>query len=161
MIANHGQRKRYYHEVVGCNSRLDTVQAAILRIKLKELDGYNAARRSVADQYDKAFAGHSKVTTPYRASYSGHVFHQYTLKLAPGIDRDGLVEFLAARGIPSMIYYPVPGHRQGMFASFGSADLQLPLTDALTNVVISLPIHTEMDSEQLKYIADALLEYLN
>jgi len=161
MIANHGQRKRYYHEVVGCNSRLDTVQAAILRIKLKELDGYNAARRAVADQYDKAFAGHSKVTTPYRASYSGHVFHQYTLKLAPGIDRDGLVEFLAARGIPSMIYYPVPGHRQAMFASFGSADLQLPLTDALTNVVISLPIHTEMDSEQLKYIADALLEYLN
>lgn len=161
MIANHGQRKRYYHEVVGCNSRLDTVQAAILRIKLKELDGYNAARWSVADQYDKAFAGHSKVTIPYRASYSGHVFHQYTLKLAPGIDRDGLVEFLAARGIPSMIYYPVPGHRQAMFASFGSADLQLPLTDALTNVVISLPIHTEMDSEQLKYIADALLEYLN
>jgi len=161
MIANHGQRKRYYHEVVGCNSRLDTVQAAILRIKLKELDGYNAARRAVADQYDKAFAGHSMVATPYRASYSGHVFHQYTLKLAPGIDRDGLVEFLAARGIPSMIYYPVPGHRQAMFASFGSADLQLPLTDALTNVVISLPIHTEMDSEQLKYIADALLEYLN
>ena len=161
MIANHGQRKRYYHEVVGCNSRLDTVQAAILRIKLKELDGYNAARRSVADQYDKAFAGHSMVATPYRASYSGHVFHQYTLKLTPGVDRDGLVEFLAARGIPSMIYYPVPGHRQAMFASFGSADLQLPLTDALTNVVISLPIHTEMDSEQLKYIADALLEYLN
>ncbi len=161
MIANHGQRKRYYHEVVGCNSRLDTVQAAILRIKLKELDGYNAARRAVADQYDQAFAGHPKVTTPYRASYSGHVFHPYTLKLAPGVDRDDLVKHLADHDIPSMIYYPVPGHRQEMFASFGSADLQLPVTDALTYAVISLPIHTEMDQEQLKYITTTVLVYLN
>ncbi len=160
MIANHGQRKRYYHEIVGCNSRLDSIQAAILRIKLRELDGYNQARQAVADQYDKAFAGHPQLTTPYRASYSKHVFHQYTLKLAAGIDRDGLVKFLSDRGIPSMIYYPVPGHRQPMFASFGSASLNLPVTDALTDSVISLPIHTEMEEEQLHYITESVLAYL-
>ena len=161
MIANHGQRKRYYHEIVGCNSRLDALQAAILRIKLRELDGYNQARRAVADYYDQAFLGHDKLTTPFRAAYSNHVFHQYTLKLAEGVDRDGLVNYLAERGIPSMIYYPVPGHRQSMFASFGTATLPLPVTDALTSCVISLPIHTEMEPDQLKYITDSVLTYLN
>lgn len=161
MIANHGQQKRYYHEIVGCNSRLDTVQAAILRIKLRHLDAYNQARRSVADYYDQAFASNSLVTTPFQANYTKHVYHQYTLKLATGVDRDGLVNYLSDRSIPSMIYYPVPGHRQPMFAEFGSADLFMPVTDALTDVVISLPIHTEMDEEQKSYIANAVLEYLS
>lgn len=160
MIANHGQQKRYYHEVVGCNSRLDTVQAAILNIKLRELDNYIAARRKAADYYDAAFANHPKITTPYRAPYSQHVFHQYTL-LLEGVDRNGLNEYLASKNIPSMIYYPVPGHRQKMFESFNSASVDLPITDWLTERVISLPIHTELDEEQLAYITSSVLEYIN
>ena len=160
MIANHGQQKRYYHEVVGCNSRLDTVQAAVLNIKLRELDNYIAARRKAADYYDKAFAAHPKITTPYRATYSQHVFHQYTL-LLEGVDRDGLNEYLASKNIPSMIYYPVPGHRQKMFEHLNSAAVNLAITDWLTERVISLPIHTELDEEQLNSIASSVLEYVN
>lgn len=160
MVANHGQSKKYYHDVVGCNSRLDTLQAAILEIKLKHLDEYIAARIKVADYYDAAFAGHAKITTPYRASYCKHVFHQYTLVLNDA-DRNGLNEYLAEQGIPSMIYYPVPAHRQQMFASFGSASTELPVTDWLTERVISLPIHTEMEEEQLQHITKHVLAYLN
>ena len=120
MIANHGQTKQYYHDVVGCNSRLDSIQAAILDIKLKHLDDYIAARRKAADFYDKAFANHPKIKTPYRASYSHHVFHQYTLILE-GVDRNGLKEFLSQHKIPAMIYYPVPGHKQKMFEQFDVA----------------------------------------
>ncbi len=160
MIANHGQQKRYYHEVVGCNSRLDTVQAAILNIKLKELDNYIAARRKAAAYYDAAFADHSKITTPYRASYSHHVFHQYTL-LLEGINRDHLNEYLASKNIPSMIYYPVPGHRQKMFDNLNSSAVNLQVTDWLTERVISLPIHTELDEEQLAYITSSVLEFIN
>jgi UDP-2-acetamido-2-deoxy-ribo-hexuluronate aminotransferase len=159
IVANHGQSKRYYHDVVGCNSRLDTIQAAILEIKLRYLDSYIEARRRVADGYDAAFAGHPKITTPYRASYCKHVFHQYTL-LLEGVDRNGLVDHLAKQGIPSMIYYPVPAHRQNMFAAFGSATTNLPVTDWLTERVISLPIHTEMDEEQLQYITKSVLDYI-
>ena len=111
MIANHGQSKRYYHDVVGCNSRLDSIQAAILRIKLRDLDNYIAARRKVADHYDQFFAQFEEITTPVRDKYSKHVFHQYTLQLN-GIDRDALHDFLATKDVPSMIYYPVPAHRQ-------------------------------------------------
>ncbi len=165
MVANHGQKVRYYHEVVGCNSRLDTVQAAVLKIKLKKLDEYIAARRKAADYYDAAFAGHKNITTPYRASYSNHVFHQYTLTL-DGFEnvaevRNGLNAYLAEQKIPSMIYYPVPAHRQQMFASFGGADYNLPITDWLTDRVISLPMHTELDEEQLQLITSNVLEYLN
>lgn len=159
MIANHGQSKRYYHDVVGCNSRLDTVQAAVLEIKLKHLNNYIDARRKVADFYDKAFAGQSKITRPYRAPYSRHVFHQYTI-LLEGIDRNALHDYLAQRKIPSMIYYPVPSHRQEMFASYGVAGVHLPVTDWLTERVISLPIHTEMDDEQLQYIASSVLNFI-
>jgi dTDP-4-amino-4,6-dideoxygalactose transaminase len=159
MIANHGQSKRYYHDLVGCNSRLDTLQAAVLNVKLDRLDEYIAARRKAADYYDKAFNGHPKITIPFRASYSHHVFHQYTL-LVEGVDRDGLNEFLATRNIPSMIYYPVPAHRQKMFEAFGSASQALPVTDWLTKRVISLPMHTELDDEQLKFISSGLLEYI-
>ena len=160
MIANHGQSVRYYHDLVGCNSRLDTLQAAVLNIKLPLLDNYIVARRKAADFYDKAFAGHSKITTPARASYGNHVFHQYTL-LLEGVDRDGLNKFLASHNIPSMIYYPVPAHRQKMFESFGSGNLNMPKTDWLTERVISLPIHTELDTDQLEFITAKVLEFVN
>jgi dTDP-4-amino-4,6-dideoxygalactose transaminase len=160
MIANHGQSKRYYHDVVGCNSRLDTIQAAILKIKLRELDNYIDARRKVADYYDAAFANHPKIKTPFRAANCKHVFHQYTLILE-GVDRDGLNQYLAERDIPSMIYYPVPGHKQKMFASFGLADVNLAITDWLTERVISLPMQTELDEEQLAYITTNVLAYIN
>lgn len=160
MIANHGQQKRYYHEMVGCNSRLDTIQAAILDIKLKHLDEYIAARRKAADHYDKAFADHPKIKIPFRASYCDHVFHQYTLILE-GVDRNGLNEFLAKQNIPSMIYYPVPGHKQKMFAQFNVASQSMPVTDWLTERVISLPIHTELDEEQLNCISAKVLEFVN
>ncbi len=160
MIANHGQSKRYYHDVVGCNSRLDTIQAAILDIKLKHLDEYITARRKVADFYDKAFAGHAKITTPYRAFYSDHAFHQYTLIL-DGVDRDGLNLYLAEQQVPSMIYYPVPGHKQKMFEQFNTASQEMPITDWLTERVISLPMHTELDEEQLNFIASNVLNYIN
>lgn len=160
MIANHGQSKRYYHDLVGCNSRLDTLQAAILNIKLKNLDAYIEARRKAADYYDKAFANHPKISTPHRASFSNHVFHQYTLVLE-GVDRDGLNKFLADHQIPSMIYYPVPAHRQKMFDAFGGGNYILKTTDWLTERVISLPIHTELDEEQLKLISGKVLEFCN
>ena len=160
MIANHGQSRRYYHDLVGCNSRLDSIQAAVLNVKLKKLDEYIAARRRAADYYDKAFGAHPKITTPYRAPYSHHVFHQYTLILE-NTDRDGLNEFLATKSIPSMIYYPVPAHRQQMFAASGGGNYYLPTTDWLTERVISLPMHTELDDDQLQTISAAVLEYLN
>jgi len=160
MVANHGQSKRYYHDVVGCNSRLDSLQAAVLNIKLKKLDDYISARRNAADYYDNAFANYPKITTPDRATYSHHVFHQYTL-LLEGVDRDKLNEYLASKNIPSMIYYPVPAHKQKMFASFGGGEYQLPVTDWLTERVISLPMHTELDEEQLEYIASSVLEFIN
>ena len=160
MIANHGQSTRYYHDMVGCNSRLDSIQAAVLNVKLKHLDAYIAARRSAAEFYDKAFANHPKIRTPYRATYSNHVFHQYTLILE-GVDRNELNQFLAEKNIPSMIYYPVPAHRQKMFGALGGNEYNLEVTDWLTQRVISLPMHTELTTEQLKYITDNVLEYIN
>lgn len=160
MIANHGQSKRYYHDVVGCNSRLDTMQAAVLNIKLKKLDEYIAARQKAADYYDKAFANDPHIITPYRASYCNHVFHQYTLVLE-NVDRNGLNEYLASKNIPSMIYYPVPGHKQKMFASFNANEYDLPVTDRLSERVISLPMHTELSEEQLSYITKTISEHIN
>ncbi len=160
MVANHGQSKKYYHDVVGCNSRLDTLQAAILNIKLKKLDEYIEARRKAADYYDNAFANHPKITTPYRADNCKHVFHQYTLKLE-GVNRDGLNEYLASKNIPSMIYYPVPGHKQKMFDAFNLVSADLKVTDWLTERVISLPIHTELEEEQLAYIGSNVLAFIN
>ena len=157
MIANHGQKVRYYHEMVGCNSRLDTIQAAILRVKLPHLDEYCDARRAVADYYDKAFANHPNITGPYRAPYSHHVFHQYTIQLKD-VNRDEVVKALSDRGIPSMIYYPVPSHKQNMLKEFGAADFQLPVTDLLQECVISLPIHTELTTEELEFISKNFIE---
>jgi len=165
MIANHGQKVRYYHEMVGCNSRLDTVQAAVLKIKLRKLDEYIAARRKAADYYDAAFANHPHITTPYRAANCKHVFHQYTLTLDGYSNvaevRNGLNEYLATQKIPSMIYYPVPAHRQKMFAAFGGNDYNLETTDWLTDRVISLPMHTELEEEQLQLITSEVLNFLN
>jgi len=160
MIANHGQSRRYYHDVVGCNSRLDTIQAVVLDIKLTHLDEYATARRAAADFYDQAFRGNDKIRVPARASWSHHVFHQYTLILE-GIDRDALSKYLAEKGIPSMIYYPVPGHRQKMFEQSGIQAKEMPVTDWLTSRVISLPIHTELDQEQLEYITRTILGFVN
>ena len=157
MIANHGQKTRYYHEMVGCNSRLDTIQAAILRIKLRHLDEYCAARRDAADFYDAAFKANPGIITPYRAPYSYHVFHQYTLQLKHA-NRDDVQQKLAAKNIPSMIYYPVPCHKQNMLKDYGVAATHLPVTDMLQDCVISLPMHTELTKEELSYITNGLLE---
>lgn len=159
MIANHGQSERYYHDIVGCNSRLDSIQAAVLRIKLRELDNYIAARRKVADHYDAFFMQFSGIKTPVRGKESKHVFHQYTLTLE-GIDRNALNESLAKKEVPSMIYYPVPAHKQKMFSAFGSENTVLPVTDWLTERVISLPIHTEMEQDQLDFICSSVAEYI-
>ena len=160
MIASHGQSKRYYHDVVGCNSRLDAMQAAILDIKLKHLNGYIKARRKAADYYDKAFAGNKKITTPFRAVNNNHVFHQYTLILNE-VNRDALSEWLTLQHVPNMIYYPVPAHKQKMFDTFGGSTYHLPVTDWLTQRVISLPIHTELDEEQQGFIVNKVLEFVN
>ena len=160
MIASHGQSKRYYHDVVGCNSRLDAMQAAILNIKLTHLDEYIAARRKAADFYDNAFAENKFITIPFRDSNNKHVFHQYTLVLN-NVDRDALSQYLTDNGIPNMIYYPVPAHRQKMFDAFGGSSFDLPITDWLTERVISLPIHTELDEEQQTLIAKTVLEFIN
>lgn len=159
MIANHGQKQRYYHELVGCNSRLDSIQAAVLRIKLRHLDEYCDARRAAADFYDAAFAGNEQIVTPYRAPYSKHVFHQYTLQLK-GVDRDEVVKALAERNVPAMIYYPVPSHKQNMLRAFADEGCRLPVTDMLNRCVISLPMHTELSEEALRYISGSLLEVL-
>jgi UDP-2-acetamido-2-deoxy-ribo-hexuluronate aminotransferase len=160
MIANHGQSVRYYHDIVGCNSRLDTIQAAILNVKISKLDQYNSSRRKVADVYNAAFKGHKKITTPFVVSGNTHVYHQYTLILED-VDRDALHDHLAKLGIPSMIYYPVPAHRQKMFAAFGSGEQHLPHTDWLTKRVISLPMHTEMDDDQQQFIISSVLSFIN
>lgn len=158
-VANHGQSVRYYHDVVGCNSRLDTIQAAILNIKLPLLDNYIAARQKAASFYNNAFAGNGKIKTPVVASYSTHVFHQYTLILE-GVDRNGLNQYLADQKIPSMIYYPVPAHRQKMFQNLSEGNESLPVTDWLTERVISLPMHTELDNQQLEHISGQVLNFI-
>lgn len=153
MIANHGQKIRYYHEVVGCNSRLDSIQAVILNAKLPRLDAYCDARIAAADAYDKGFANNPFITTPVRDPKAKHVFHQYTIKLAKHISRDEVQEVLATKDIPSMIYYPVPCHKQKMFDYIDEIkNLKLPNTDILTPIVLSLPIHTELTTEELNYI---------
>ncbi|MEY4052496.1 MAG: DegT/DnrJ/EryC1/StrS family aminotransferase [Chitinophagia bacterium] len=158
MIANHGQSARYYHDVVGCNSRLDSIQAAILNIKLKKLDSYNAARQSVAKYYSDSFASFKEIITPSSLQYSSHVYHQYTIQLI-GVNRDRFIEHLASKEIPCMIYYPVPGHLQKMFIEQKNINWNLPITDKLTSCVCSLPVHTEMDEEQLAYIVKGVKSF--
>ena len=159
MIAHHGQSVQYVHDVVGVNSRLDTIQAVVLKAKLKHLDEYAAARNHVADHYDKAFADHPKLKTPFRAKHSSHVFHQYTLQLN-GTDRTRLREQLAQRGISSMIYYPIPLHMQKAFASDRYKQGDFPVTEKLCSCVLSLPMHTELDEDTLNYISKTVLELI-
>lgn len=159
-ICSHGSENRYYHEIVGVNSRLDSIQAAVLRIKLRQLDEYCDARRAAASYYNNAFANNPHITTPFVPAYSHHVYHQYTLILEH-VDRDKVQEALAAKGIPSMIYYPVPCHKQEMFAGLGGSEFDLPHTDYLTTRVLSLPIHTELTTEELEYISGNVNEIVN
>ncbi|MBO9693561.1 DegT/DnrJ/EryC1/StrS aminotransferase family protein [Chryseobacterium sp.] len=157
-IVNHGMYERYYHDEVGVNSRLDSIQAAVLRKKLPHLDSYNEARRRAADFYDEAFSAHPNILTPKRAENSTHVFHQYTLRILNG-KRNELQKFLAEKEIPAMIYYPVALRKQkAYFQESNPADFVN--TDKLLDQVISLPMHTELDEEQLKYITDAVLEFM-
>lgn len=160
MIANHGQSKRYYHDMIGCNSRLDSIQAAVLRIKLRELDNYIDARRKAADYYDSKFKDVKEITVPFRAANTKHVFHQYTIQLSDKIDRDALVEYLGKKDIPAMIYYPVPAHKQKMFTGIETSFGNLENTDWLTTRVMSLPMHTELDEDQLEFITSSVKEFI-
>lgn len=154
MIVNHGQSKRYYHDDIGVNSRLDTLQAAVLRIKLRRLDEYSSNRQKAAAFYDKAFEGIIGLSTPKRATWSNHVFHQYTLKV-DGLNRDALVDLIQEKGVPCMIYYPVPLHHQKAYRD-DQHDGKLSVTEKLCTQVFSLPMHTHLDDEQLNFITNTV-----
>jgi len=156
-IANHGQTKRYYHDMVGVNSRLDSIQAAILNVKLNYLDQFASERRVVADAYDSGFSAIEALQTPYRVQFSSHVFHQYTLKVEDG-RRDQLQSYLKEKGIPSIIYYPLPLYDQEAFKKDSNVQF-LPATDKLCKSVLSLPIHTEMSEEQIAYIVNSVVQF--
>lgn len=156
-IVNHGMYKRYYHDEIGVNSRLDSVQAVVLRKKLPHLDSYNEARRKAANYYDETFANHPDILIPKRAENSTHVFHQYTLRILNG-KRNELQAFLAEKEIPAMIYYPVALRNQKAYYQ-ESNPADFVNTDKLLDQVISLPMHTELDEEQLKYITQSVLEF--
>ncbi|MCR9290874.1 MAG: DegT/DnrJ/EryC1/StrS family aminotransferase [Bacteroidetes bacterium] len=158
MIANHGQNRRYYHSMIGCNSRLDSIQAAVLNIKLKYLDNYAKRRNQVANFYDEALMGLSEIEIPKRNPNSNHVFHQYTL-MVRNDKRDALKEYLSDRGIPTMIYYPVPLNKQKAFRQFVDENLEMPVTEMLCDSVLSLPIHTEMNEELLRFISNSVKSF--
>jgi dTDP-4-amino-4,6-dideoxygalactose transaminase len=157
-VVNHGMKVRYYHDSVGVNSRLDGIQAAILDVKLKHLDSYAEARNNAASHYDKAFANHPNIIIPARYAKSTHVFHQYTMRLIDA-DRTALQQYLADKGIPMMIYYPVPLHMQKAYQDPRYKQGDFPVTEALCESVFSLPMHTELDQEQLTYITDNVLAF--
>lgn len=157
-VANHGQNRTYYHDIVGVNSRLDAIQAAVLRVKLPRLDGYNDARRDAADAYDRAFADCSALQTPARAANSTHVFHQYTLRVLDG-SREALRAHLHERQIAHNVYYPVPLYAQAAFAKTVPAGFHLPVTELLCEQVIALPMHTELSPEDLAYVTEAVLDF--
>jgi len=160
MVSNHGQSKRYYHDVIGVNSRLDSIQAAILRIKLKHLDTYLSDRNKAASFYNNEFSERPELTVPKTANYSDHGFHQYTLILN-GVDRNDLMNHLDKKGIPSNIYYPLPVHEQKSFEGKFEERVSLENTDYLKLKVISLPMHTELDDEQLEFITSSVIEFLD
>ncbi len=159
MVANHGQSKTYYHDMIGVNSRLDSIQAAILRIKLRHLDSYCAAREAAATYYDKGFADVKGITTPFRKENSSHVFHQYVLKLDESIDRDGLRKHLTENKIPSNIYYPVPLNKQKAYA-LSMNDRDFPVTYKLCETVLALPMHTEFEQDQQDFIIETVKAFL-
>jgi len=158
MIASHGQKVKYHHDIIGINSRLDTLQAAILQVKLKYLEEYTKKRNEAADYYDQMLSHCEFIEIPVRAKNSTHVFHQYTLKVK-GIDRDQFKKYLESKGVPSMIYYPVPLHLQKAYRKPGFGEGSFPVTEQLSKTVLSLPIHTEMTPEELTYICDVIKEY--
>ena len=157
-VCNHGSEVRYYHDVVGVNSRLDSMQAAVLRIKLRRLDEYGRARQQAAATYDEAFGGLEHVHVPERSADSSHVFHQYTLRITGG-HRDALRAHLEKHGVPAMIYYPVPLHMQKAYEGYGIRKGDLPITERLMDEVLSLPMSTELDNEQLTHITNAVKSY--
>jgi dTDP-4-amino-4,6-dideoxygalactose transaminase len=159
-IVNHGMYVRYHHDVVGVNSRLDSIQAAVLNAKLPNLDKYNEARQEAAAKYSAALAGHKNIVTPVvTGDKDSHVFHQYTLRIVDA-DRDGLMQHLLEKGIPCAIYYPIPLHSQKAYLDARYNEEDFPVTNRLVNEVISLPMHTELDDEQIKFITDSILEFL-
>lgn len=158
MISNHGQKIKYHHDVIGVNSRLDTLQAAILNVKIKHIQEYESKRQQVAGFYDHALSGLSFLEIPWRSKRSTHVFHQYTIKLK-GIDRAHFKKYLEYNGIPSMVYYPVPLHLQEAYKSEGITKGAFPVSEALCERVISLPIHTEMEKNQLSFISEKIQSY--
>jgi UDP-2-acetamido-2-deoxy-ribo-hexuluronate aminotransferase len=149
---------KYHHDDIGINSRLDTIQAAVLSVKLRLLDKFNIARREVADLYDKAFSGCSEIVVPERSKFSTHIFHQYTIRIKNG-KRDDLKKFLDSVKIPSMVYYPGPLHVQDAYRYLGYSDIDFPVTSALCREVLSLPIHPDMEQEQIDYIIFNILEF--
>lgn len=159
IVVNHGMVVRYYHDYIGVNSRLDSIQASILKVKLAHLDEYAGRRREAADFYDQAFANHPDLKTPVRYSKSNHVFHQYTL-VTRNLDRKALIEFLSSCEIPAMIYYPVPLHLQKAYLDPRYKPGDFPVTESLSETVFSLPMHTELDEEQLTYITTSVLDFL-
>ena len=160
-IVNHGMYVRYHHDVVGVNSRLDSIQAAVLNAKLPLLDSYNAARQDAARKYSKAFEGHKNIIAPIICdSCDCHVFHQYTLRII-NADRNALMDHLISKGIPCAIYYPIPLHSQKAYADSRYKEEDFPVTNQLVQEVISLPMHTELDDEQIKFITDSVLEFFN
>ena len=160
IIVNHGMRKKYYYECVGVNSRLDTIQAAILNVKLKYLDNFNRARQQAADYYDTAFKDIKGIDIPAKTDYSSHIYHQYTLKIKNG-KRDRLQYHLEKYKIPSMIYYPVSIHVQPAYEDLGYKEGDFPVSEAICNEVLSLPMHTELDEEQLQFITGKVIEFIN
>ena len=158
-IVNHGMKVRYYHDYVGVNSRLDSIQAAVLKVKLKHLDEYNQARLAAAKRYSEGFANCAKLTTPVTAPFTDHVYHQYTL-ITEGVDRNGLQDYLQSKNIPAMIYYPVPLHEQKAYLNPRYKKGDFPVSEALCQCVISLPMHTELDEEQQGYIIRSVLEFV-
>lgn len=160
-IVNHGMYERYHHDVVGVNSRLDSIQAAILDIKLKNLDHYNKARLKAANAYDDAFKGHDNIITPFREDIENcHVFHQYTLRIL-NADRDALVKHLNDKGIPCGVYYPIPLHLQKAYQDSRYNEADFPVTNQLVKEVISLPMHTELDDEQIEFITSTVINFVN
>lgn len=159
MIANHGQRIKYHHDIIGVNSRLDTLQAAILKVKLEYLHQYTQKRNEVASFYDDALANVDWLKIPVRSNTSTHVFHQYTLQIREARDRNAFKLYLEAKGIPSMIYYPVPLHLQQAYRRHDSPEGTFPVTEKLSKTVISIPIHTEMTHEELEYIVDTIRKF--
>ena len=157
-IINHGMKVRYHHDRIGVNSRLDTIQAAILRVKLAHLDTYNRARQEVAKHYTKALQESSGIELPITATFTDHIFHQYTLKVKSG-RRDALKKYLESKNIPCMVYYPVPLHLQKAFVEYAVLGQKFPVTEKLAESVLSLPMHTEMDEEQLVYITSAIKDF--